>query len=91
MLALESRNASSLANFESAEKLSPVWCIFASVYLSSIVASISLCTSLSTTSGLSMSRRNVSCCRSSKALSVGPGYNRYLVYSGLVKYCRYLR
>lgn len=60
-------------------------------YISPKDASKPLCTSLSTTSGLKISKRNFSCCRSSKALSVGPGYNKYLVYDGVVKYCRYLR
>lgn len=76
---------------ESDEKPSPIWCISVSIHLAPIVASRPLCTSLSTTSGLKISRRNLSCCRSSKALSVGPGYNRNLVYSGVAKYSRYLR
>jgi len=43
---------------------------------------------LATVSGLSISSLKLSCCSSASAFSVGPGYNRYLVYSGFIKYSR---
>lgn len=48
-------------------------------------------TILATTSGLKISLRNLSFCKSSRFFSVGPGYIKNLMYGGWRKYCKYAR